>query len=187
MKQKHGFTLVEIAVVILIVSILAAATTPMLSRAVDNAKWAEGKATAGTIRRAVQSEFLEYPGATHTGTLSDPKLQSLLGFKTGDLAGTYFIPGDYSITAVNSSGIATVTVTGSLPNAPSGRWTLNADGSWTSSTDTSPVQPKPVRPHPIETGPVIPMPIRPLPVQPSPIDRLPMPIMSDVVGRDALQ
>ena len=131
MKVK-GFTLIELMVVILIVGILAAASVPMMRGRIDSAKWSEANATAGTIKSAVRVYFAEYGDATPLiGALNDATRQTLLGFNSADLTGTYFGSSDYSITAVDAtSGQATVQVTGSQTNAPTGTKTLSATGSW---------------------------------------------------------
>ena len=128
MKVK-GFTLIELMVVILIVGILAAASVPMMRGRIDSAKWSEANATAGTIKSAVRVYYAEY-GSGPTGALSNATTQSLLGFTSADLTGTYFVPGDYNIDSVDSNGNAAVTVTGSQSNAPSGSKTLSTSGSW---------------------------------------------------------
>ena len=130
MKVK-GFTLIELMVVILIVGILAAASVPLMRGRIESAKWSEANAMAGTIRSAVRVAFAEDSSATLTGTLDTATLQSTLGFQATDLTGTYFVPGDFEITAVSADGIATVTVTGSQGNAPTGTATLSAAGVWT--------------------------------------------------------
>ena len=128
MKVK-GFTLIELMVVILIVGILAAASVPMMRGRIDSAKWSEANATAGTIKSAVRVYFAEH-AASPTGVLSNATSQTLLGFTAADLTGTYFIPGNYNITGVNANGQATVAVTGSQSNAPTGTKTLSATGTW---------------------------------------------------------
>ncbi|MBN1819015.1 MAG: prepilin-type N-terminal cleavage/methylation domain-containing protein [Sedimentisphaerales bacterium] len=130
-KTRKGFTLVELMVVILIVGILAAAAIPLMRGRIDSAKWSEANATAGTIRAAVRVYFAETgDNTTIIGQLSDAGIQGKLGFTSGDLTGTYFTAGDYQITAVSSTGVATVRVTGSQGNAPSGSKTLATDGTW---------------------------------------------------------
>jgi prepilin-type N-terminal cleavage/methylation domain-containing protein len=131
MTTRKGFTLIELMVVVLIVGILAAASIPLMRGRIDSAKWAEANATAGTIKSAVRVYYAEHGNATAvTGVLSDTTIQTALGFTAADLTGTYFVPGNYEVTAVNSDGNATIAVKSSLPNAPSGTKTLGVDGSW---------------------------------------------------------
>ncbi|HDS85285.1 MAG TPA: type II secretion system protein [Phycisphaerales bacterium] len=131
MKHVKAFTLIELMVVILIVGVLAAASVPLMRGRVESAKWAEAHATAGTIRSAVRVRFAETGSADGLiGALSNNARRTALGFTEEDLKGTYFSAGDYRILAVDENGIATVRVTGSQSNAPSGTRTLSADGSW---------------------------------------------------------
>jgi prepilin-type N-terminal cleavage/methylation domain-containing protein len=131
MTTRKGFTLIELMVVILIVGILAAASIPLMRGRIDSAKWAEANATAGTIKSAVRVYFAEHGNATAvTGALSDADIQAALGFTAGDLTGTYFVPGDYEVTEVDTNGNATIEVTGSADNAPDGSKTLSTDGTW---------------------------------------------------------
>jgi len=128
---RKGFTLIELMVVILIVGILAAAAIPLMRGRIDSAKWAEANASAGTIKSAVRVYFAETGDTTLSGGLDVLATQTVLGFTDADLTGTYFIPADYNIDSINPDGIATITVTGSQPNAPVGSKTLATDGTWT--------------------------------------------------------
>ena len=47
MKSRTAFTLIELMVVVLIVSILAAVMIPIIRGRIDSAKWTEGKAIMG--------------------------------------------------------------------------------------------------------------------------------------------
>ena len=138
MSYKKGFTLVELMVVILIVGILAAVAIPLMQGRIDKAKWSEANAAAGTIRTAVRA----YAAETSVGTAQtlcvgktcdDSDVQAALGFDTTDLDGTYFEPDCYEITAINASGIATITVdaaNSAKAGAPSGSYQLEPDGDW---------------------------------------------------------
>jgi prepilin-type N-terminal cleavage/methylation domain-containing protein len=128
-NKRHAFTLIELMVVILIVGILAAAVVSILRGRVDNAKWAEANAAAGMIRNAVKVLYAE-SGTAITGSLADASILNTLGIGVGDLTGTYFVAADYTIDSVDSGGVATVTVTGSLPSAPTGSKTLKPNGDW---------------------------------------------------------
>jgi type IV pilus assembly protein PilA len=136
MTRRKGFTLVELMVVILIVGILAAVAIPLMQGRIDKAKWSEANATAGTIRTAVRAYAAETSIATAQGLigndLSDGGTQSALGFSGTDCEGTYFESDDYTISGVDASGIATITVTGgSKSDSPAGTYRLNVAGAWT--------------------------------------------------------
>ena len=55
MRSGRGFTLIELMVVILIISILVAIAIPMLLRQTCAAKWSEGKTLMGTITTAIRA------------------------------------------------------------------------------------------------------------------------------------
>ncbi|MHC4119390.1 MAG: pilin [Planctomycetota bacterium] len=140
MRNKRGFTLVELMVVILIVGILAAVAIPLMQGRIDKAKWSEANATAGTIRTAVRA----YAAETSIGraqqdlqgqNMADSTTLGRLGFVATDLEGTYFTGANYTIATVSANGIASVEVTGgSLPDSPTGTYILQENGDWVKQT-----------------------------------------------------
>jgi prepilin-type N-terminal cleavage/methylation domain-containing protein len=132
MERRKGFTLIELMVVILIVSILAGVAIPLMQGRIDSAKWSEANAAAGTVRTAVRAYHAE-KGATASAALvnkalNDSDTQAKLGFNSADLTGTYFAPSNYTISAVNSDGIAEVTVTAGT--GLTGTYKLLTNGEW---------------------------------------------------------
>ncbi len=111
-KERKGFTLVELMVVILIVGILAAVAVPILRGKIDQAKWSEGAATAGAIRSAARAYYAENPTAAVAlvGTALTDTTAATLGFTAGDLTGRYFAVGNFTISAM-TGGHATIAVT----------------------------------------------------------------------------
>ena len=122
-SRKSAFTLMEIMVIVLIVSVLAAAMIPMMQGKIDKSKWSEANAAAGMIRNAATAYYVE-SGEKLSGAMDDEETQDALG----DLEGTYFQASDYNIDNVNDNGVATVTVTASKDNGPTGSKTLYPDG-----------------------------------------------------------
>ena len=105
------------------------------SGSIEQAKWLEANVTAGTIRSAVRlytAETSVKKAQALAGTdLSVPATQSALGISAAVCESSYFTAGDYKITAVNTNGFATITVTGgSKAGSPSGTYVLQEDGKW---------------------------------------------------------
>jgi len=134
MKSRNGFTLVELTVVIIVISILAAVAIPMMQGRVDSAKWSEGKAIMGTIARALRAHISE----TNSNFTAIPTLEQL-GFASNDLNGSYFTGsesgvGDFSW-VINSNEPINFLVTAEAPagiSTPS-QITLDHTGTFTES------------------------------------------------------
>lgn len=130
MEKRKGFTLIELMVVILIVSILAGVAIPVMRGRIESAKWAEANAIAGTIRTAVRTYYAEHGDTATTALAGDvADVMSDLGFQTGDLTGSYFDEDDFTIGA-HTNGIAVITVTAPDDSFTSASYTLGVDGSW---------------------------------------------------------
>jgi len=136
MKNRKGFTLIELMVVILIVGILAAVAIPIMRGRIDQAKWSEANSAAGSIRTAVRAYIAEkgptysYAGLVGT-TLATAATRQALGFNANDLDGKYFNQADYSITAVTADPPScAISVTSTKAGGPPGTGTLNATADW---------------------------------------------------------
>ena len=137
MKSRKGFTLIELMVVVLIVGILAAVAIPILRGRIDAAKWSEGKAMLGSVATAIRAYAAEKgtAGAQPTAIIGSGATE--LGFAAGDLSGTYFVDGDFALTAVDIQATPisfTITCTAGggtdSPSVPAG-YTLTQAGTFT--------------------------------------------------------
>jgi len=130
-RQRKGFTLVELAIVIAILGILAVVAIPKYQGMVSEARSAEAKAQLGTVRSAIAIYY-----AKNKGVMPTP------------LDGSLFADGVMPTVDIGTSNIATV-VPATAYTAPS-TWTptLTTAGGWEydkatgrvviNSTDTDP-------------------------------------------------
>ncbi len=130
-RDRSGFTLVELMVVILIASILAAVVVPLLRGRVDAARWSEGKAMMGTIAIALRAYGSEKGDA---GTWPPSMVE--LGFVAGDLTGTFFVDADFTWANAAYSSLVTPSLTFTISCTPStttlvpANVTLDHLGAW---------------------------------------------------------
>lgn len=128
-RERSGFTLVEIMVVIFVIGILAAVVIPIIRGRNEHAKWSEAAVTAGIIRTAVHIYYAENPiGATAIVGSTVDTAQGTLGFTAGDLTSRYFQASNFTISAVDGNGHATITV--AAPASLSGSGQLDKADGW---------------------------------------------------------
>lgn len=130
MRVRRAYTLVELMIVILIVSILSAISVPLLRGHISAAKWAEGKTMAGTIAVAIRTYIA---GTGIIGSWNQVSLNyEKLGFRAGDFNGTYFSKDDFEWTVTYDGSFLDYTI---IINRPVGigspeRITLGSNGNW---------------------------------------------------------
>ncbi|MDA0321436.1 MAG: prepilin-type N-terminal cleavage/methylation domain-containing protein [Verrucomicrobia bacterium] len=132
MKNKAGFTLVELMVVAIIVAILAAVAIPLMSSNKKRAAATECQAALGTARAALRAMFAEtgvYDKDLNGDTIA--AVADIPGIETTDLDGRYFIYTDYSIVVAASTYTITATGRATIPEAKDVVITLNQAGTFT--------------------------------------------------------
>jgi prepilin-type N-terminal cleavage/methylation domain-containing protein len=116
-RNKKGFTLVELMIVAVIVAVLAAVAIPLMRGTTDRAMATECESALGSIRSAMRTMYAQSgdyriasDGSTITAsatTYVKDKIASfkgrLIGTRPGDLDGTYFSEECYAITAVSQN------------------------------------------------------------------------------------
>jgi prepilin-type N-terminal cleavage/methylation domain-containing protein len=133
MKNRSGFTMVELMVVVLIVGILAAVAVPLMSGRIDASKWSEAKAAMGTIASGLRSYAAEKGSFTSAPTLTQ------IGISNNDLDGTYFSHDAYAITSASASNsqVAFVITCTAASSTRTGKPTTPASMTLTSSAANS--------------------------------------------------
>jgi len=115
-RQKSGFTLLEIIVVILIVAVLAGLALPRFFRTVEYSRGMEALTNLGSIRQAMQRCYL-FDNSYVNCTLSDLDIEdpgtapnALFSYAvSGQTASAFLITANRN-TAQNGDGTSTITI-----------------------------------------------------------------------------
>lgn len=99
-KNKKGFTMVELIVVIVIILVLAAVLVPSLLRYIDKANQANTKADGATIMSEVQANVADTLGS------ADTTLTTIDPITVGDVTVTCVADGDFAIEDEGSGKVA---------------------------------------------------------------------------------
>jgi prepilin-type N-terminal cleavage/methylation domain-containing protein len=97
MDGRDAFTLVELAIVVTIVAVLALIAIPLYAGNTTSAIMSEGVATAGLIRSALRTYASQNGGGYNGATMNN------LVMVVSDLEGKYFAQSDYAIVSVTDS------------------------------------------------------------------------------------
>ncbi len=130
--MKRGFTLVELAIVIVIAGILAAVAIPIYQGIVEKSKWSEGKSCAGLIQAALKVLKAENSGTIPTTISAGAIVYSDLDLEATEFDGSNFASTDYTTSAlVASAGTWTIQVVSSESGGPTGTYLLASSGDAT--------------------------------------------------------
>ena len=118
-KREHGFTLVELIIVVIIVGILAAVAIPMYRGATDRAKASECESALGAIRSAMRVYYAEH-GTYASASFTDGAQVtngSVLDLTDDDLLGRYFSVDCYTFNGAPDSANYSIECDGSASTA----------------------------------------------------------------------
>ena len=119
--MKHGFTLIELIVVIIIVGILAAVGMTQYTKVVEKGRAGESRVLLGSLRTAEVAEFNENGAYLAVASLG-------VAAPTACATTHYF---SYSCATGNGTCTATrCSASGKTPNATAYTKTLSIDGVW---------------------------------------------------------
>lgn len=114
-KLHSGFTLVELAIVIVIAGILAAVAIPIYRGMIDDSKFSEARVALGATRTALDVYKGKNSGRLpNISTGPVVNVANLIGLSAQSFDLRYFNAADFTITAVNTT---------------TGTFTLQADGT----------------------------------------------------------
>ena len=123
--NQHGFTMLELMVVVIIVAVLAAVAVPLYTGYIKKARVSEAEGRIDQILTAARSYYQEngsWPAAGAAGFFGDTSASPNFTYAIAGGGGT----GTYTITATGTGAMAGVTVVCTVAN-------INAQGTITVS------------------------------------------------------
>ena len=119
-KSFMGFTLIELVIVILVVSVLAGIAIPLYQAVPERSRATEAVATLGLVRQAMREYYAEYGTYRHTGFTDGARVtvEGALGLSDGYLLGRYFSSACYTFDGKPTAGEFRISCDGSSSTAP---------------------------------------------------------------------
>jgi len=122
LKNKKGFTLIELMIVVAIIGILAAIAIPNFMSYQCKARQSEAKTALGTVRTLQEAYYAEYGGYGSTASNIGFAMKGTTEYQTPTIS-------------ANSSGY-TATILGKAGDTMAGdRWTMNSSGVLTNASN----------------------------------------------------
>ena len=129
--SKHGFTLIELIIVIVIIGILASIAAPMMGNMKKKAIVSEAIAALGTIRSAEMAYYAEFGSYRDVAQFPDPPRNfAAIGIQESDLETAYFSHWDYYVcqSAAGNWFFVCWPAPGRHPNSPVNNWIFTGHG-----------------------------------------------------------
>lgn len=126
-SRSHGFSLVEVMIVIVIIGILAAVAVPVFTNNVNKAKQTEADAALASIRKQLtiyKCEYGNYPKDNNNDYVIAADWASI---KPGELTGKYFSDSSYTYVSQNHQTYLLTCAKGSVLES---NRTLNDEGEF---------------------------------------------------------